>query len=143
MKKNYILVSTLLFMVVIVSCTATKNGSNNNLYNSIWELEYISGKRIAFDGLYPDKKPVISFNQTTGKITGNNSCNGYSADFKIDGNSITIGEPGPSTMMYCGDGEPQFLNMMKKINAFNLDKEGRLNLMIGEIPMMRFKKIKE
>ncbi len=27
-----------------------------------WELNYISGKRIAFEGLYPDKKPQISLN---------------------------------------------------------------------------------
>ena len=140
MKKNYILISTFLVMV-IGSCTSTKNASNNDLYNSLWELEYISGTRIAFNGLYPDRKPVISFNKATGKITGNNSCNGYSADFTIKGDNIDIGEPGPTTMMFCGDGEQQFLKMMKKINTIGMDREGKLNLMSGEIPMMRFKKI--
>ncbi|MCM4154132.1 META domain-containing protein [Arenibacter sp. N53] len=140
MKKNYILISTFLVMV-ICSCTSTKNASNNDLYNSLWELEYISGTRIAFNGLYPDRKPVISFNKATGKITGNNSCNGYSADFTINGDNIDIGEPGPTTMMFCGDGEQQFLKMMKKINTIGMDREEKLNLMIGEIPMMRFKKI--
>jgi heat shock protein HslJ len=140
MKKNYILISTFLVMV-IGSCTSTKKASNNDLYNSLWELEYISGTRIAFNGLYPDRKPVISFNKATGKITGNNSCNGYSADFTIKGDNIDIGEPGPTTMMFCGDGEQQFLKMMKKINTIGIDKEGKLNLMIGEIPMMRFRKI--
>ncbi|MBC8770476.1 META domain-containing protein [Arenibacter sp. BSSL-BM3] len=140
MKKNYILISTFLVMV-IGSCTSTKNASNNDLYNSLWELEYISGTRIAFNGLYPDRKPVISFNKATGKITGNNSCNGYSADFTIKGDNIDIGEPGPTTMMFCGDGEQQFLKMMKNINTIGMDREGKLYLMIGEIPMMRFKKI--
>ncbi|MCK0145349.1 META domain-containing protein [Arenibacter sp. F26102] len=140
MKKNYILISTILVMV-IGSCTSTKNASKNDFYNSLWELEYISGTRIAFNGLYPNRKPVISFNKTTGKITGNNSCNGYTADFTIKGDSIDIGEPGPTTMMFCGDGEQQFLIMMKKINTIGIDKEGKLNLMIGEIPMMRYRKI--
>lgn len=140
MKKNYILISTFL-VLVIVSCTTTKNTTSNDLYNSSWELEYISGTRIAFNGLYPERKPLISFNKATGKITGNNSCNGYTADFTIKGNNIDIGEPGPTTMMYCGDGEQQFLNMMEKINSISIDKESKLNLMIGEIPMMRFRKV--
>lgn len=140
MKKNYILISTFL-VLVIGSCTTTKNTNSNDLYDSLWELEYISGTRIAFNGLYPERKPVISFNKATGKITGNNSCNGYTADFTIKGDNIDIGEPGPTTMMYCGDGEQQFLNMMEKINSISIDKESKLNLMIGEIPMMRFTKV--
>tara|TARA_R110002167_G_scaffold71696_4_gene202155 strand:+ start:810 stop:1238 length:429 start_codon:yes stop_codon:yes gene_type:complete len=140
MKKNYILISTFL-VLVIGSCTTTKNTNSNDLYDSLWELEYISGTRIAFNGLYPERKPVISFNKATGKITGNNSCNGYTADFTIKGDNIDIGEPGPTTMMYCGDGEQQFLNMMEKINSISIDKESKLNLMIGEIPMMRFRKV--
>jgi|TARA_R110001583_G_scaffold173961_1_gene328131 heat shock protein HslJ len=140
MKKNYILISTFL-VLVIGSCTTTKNTNSNDLYDSLWELEYISGTRIAFNGLYPERKPVISFNKATGKITGNNSCNGYTADFTIKGDNIDIGEPGPTTMMYCGDGEQQFLNMMEKINSISIDKEGKLNLMIGEISMMRYRKV--
>ena len=140
MKKNYILISTFL-VLVIGSCTTTKNTNSNDLYDSLWELEYISGIRIAFNGLYPERKPVISFNKATGKITGNNSCNGYTADFTIKGDNIDIGEPGPTTMMYCGDGEQQFLNMMEKINSISIDKEGKLNLMIGEISMMRYRKV--
>ncbi|MEQ8419028.1 MAG: META domain-containing protein [Arenibacter algicola] len=140
MKKNYILISTFI-VLVIGSCTTTKNTNSNDLYDSLWELEYISGTRIAFNGLYPERKPVISFNKATGKITGNNSCNGYTADFTIKGDNIDIGEPGPTTMMYCGDGEQQFLNMMEKINSISIDKEGKLNLMIGEISMMRYRKV--
>ena len=140
MKKNYILISTFI-VLVIGSCTTTKNTNSNDLYDSLWELEYISGTRIAFNGLYPERKPVISFNKATGKITGNNSGNGYTADFTIKGDNIDIGEPGPTTMMYCGDGEQQFLNMMEKINSISIDKEGKLNLMIGEISMMRYRKV--
>ena len=143
MKTNQILFIAILSLVV-VSCDSIKSNKtateNDKLYDTTWELEYISGPRIAFNGLYPDKKPQITFNKETKKAEGTNSCNGYSADYTIDGNSISFGEPGPTTMMYCGEGEKVFLNMMKKINKFNIDADGKLNLMFNDVSMMRFHK---
>ncbi len=110
--------STLLitiFAFVIISCATNKNVANEKLYNTTWELEYISGPRIAFDGLYPDKKPKIFFHKENNKVSGNNSCNGYTADYTVTGNSIFFGEPGTTTMMFCGEGEKLFLNRIKKI----------------------------
>lgn len=115
--------------------------TNDGLYNTLWELDYLSGPRIAFEGLYPDKKPKITFNKTTNKVEGNNSCNGYSADYILNGNEISFGEPGPTTMMFCGEGEKFFLTTIKKVNTYTIDSDGKLNLMIGDVPMMRFKKI--
>ena len=34
-------------MIVAVSCTTTKNAAEDKLYGQTWELEYISGPRIA------------------------------------------------------------------------------------------------
>jgi heat shock protein HslJ len=114
--------------------------SKDSLFNTSWELEFLSGPRIAFEGLFPDKKPNITFNKTTNKVEGNNSCNGYSADYTLKGNDISFGEPGPTTMMYCGEGETFFLKTIKKTNKYMIDSHGKLNLMIGDVPMMRFKK---
>ncbi|WP_243743916.1 META domain-containing protein [Tenacibaculum caenipelagi] len=114
--------------------------NSKKLYESKWELEYISGPRIAFQGLYPDKKPQITFNKDSQKVEGNNSCNGYSASYTLDGESISFGEPTPTTMMFCGQGEQVFLNTIKKVNKFSIDTEGKLNLMINDVSMMRFKK---
>ncbi|RVT75397.1 META domain-containing protein [Flavobacterium sufflavum] len=137
--KKYIF----LFMLTLffASCSSTKQMTSENLFKSAWELEYLSGLRIAFDGLFPDKKPQISFNPTSKKVEGNDSCNGYSADYTFSGDKISFGDPGPTTMMYCGEGEKFFLNTIKKINKYNIDKEGKLNLMIDDVPMMRFNKI--
>lgn len=110
----------------------------NDLLDGTWQLDYLSGPRIAFEGLFPDKKPQISFNQATQKVTGNNGCNGYSASYTREGNAISFGEPGPTTMMYCGEGERFFLNIIKKVNQYMMDSDGKLNLMIDEVPMMRF-----
>ena len=143
MQIKPILIITSL-VLAIASCVSIKSNhastDNDQLYNATWELEYISGPRIAFAGLYPDKKPQITFNQETHKVEGTNSCNGYSADYTIKKDAISFGEPGPTTMMYCGEGENVFLNMMKKINKFKIDAEGKLNLMLDEVEMMRFHK---
>lgn len=136
--KKYIF----LFMLALffASCSSTKQMTSENLFNSTWELEYLSGPRIAFDGLFPDKKPQIAFNPTSKKVEGNNSCNGYSADYTLSGDKISFADPGPTTMMYCGEGETHFLNIIKKVNKYAIDRDGKLNLMIDKVPMMRFKK---
>lgn len=135
--KNTFLIS--ISVLFLSSCATKKNVVSEKLYDTIWELEYISGPRIAFTGLYPEKKPKISFHKETKKVSGNNSCNGYSTDYMLTGSSISFGEPGPATMMFCGEGEKVFLNMMKKINKYSFDKDGKLILMIDDVPMMRFK----
>lgn len=131
----------LLFSAILLaeSCGGTKS-SAEALYGPTWELEYISGPRIAFEGLFPEKKPQITFNKESGKVNGTDSCNGYTADYEIAENSIVFGDPGPTTMMFCGGSERQFLNMMKKIDGYSIE-DGKLNLLVGEVPMMRFKKI--
>lgn len=131
----------LFLMALAENCNDTNSGEAA-LYGPTWELEYITGARIAFQGLYPNNKPRLSFDQETKRVTGTDSCNGYSADFVVEGNTLSFGEPGPTTMMFCGGSERQFLEMMKKVDGFALT-DGKLNLLMGELPVMRFKKIGE
>lgn len=140
MKYNTLILVIVLTML-LGSCGTTKNSKDNDLFSTAWELEYITGKRIAFDGLFPDKKPQISLDKTSGKVMGNSGCNGYTTDYTLEGDTLSFGEPGPTTMMYCGEGEPEFLNTIKKVNRYSLDKEGKLNLMMDDLPVMRFKKV--
>lgn len=132
---------TLFFMAVLLaeSCGGPKS-NEEALHGPTWELEYISGPRIAFDGLFPEKKPQITFNKKSGKVSGTDSCNGYSADYMLEGSSISFGEPRPTTMMFCGGSERQFLEMMKKIDGYSFEGN-KLNLLVDEIPMMRFKEV--
>lgn len=141
--KNYVLLFVSILALSFNSCTTMKDTTKTaDLYNTTWELEYISGPRIAFEGLYPDKKPFIKFDQSTSQVSGNASCNGYSAPYTLKGKSLTFGEQGATTMMYCeGGGEQTFLQMIQKINAYSIDKDGKLNLLLNDIPMMRFKKV--
>lgn len=146
MKYPSLMISMVL-MIVIASCSSAKHIENipptigsQALYDNTWELEYMSGIRIAFIGLFPNNKPVISFDDSSKMVRGNASCNGYSAPFIKEGLKMSFGDPGPSTLMYCGEGEQHFLNMMKKVNRYEIDTDGKLNLMIDEVPLMRFKK---
>lgn len=123
-----------------LGCNSSRQAAADALYGPDWELEYLSGPRIAFEALFPDRKPVISFERETSKVIGNSGCNGYTAPFELSGNSVKFGEPGPSTLMYCGEGENFFRNTMQKIDGWSVDAEGKLNLLIGEVPMMRFHK---
>lgn len=137
-SKALIVILLIVSPLIISGCSSQEG----HLFNATWELEFISVPRIAFKGLYPKNKPVITFNQKTNKVEGTNSCNGYSADFKVAEAKISFGEPSPTTMQFCGQGERVFLNMIKKVNAYHIDDEHKLNLKIDDVIMMRFKSIK-
>ncbi|PBJ13812.1 META domain-containing protein [Flavobacterium sp. ACN6] len=141
--KKYTLAVLSVLTLLLTSCMASKDTKNaGNLYDTTWELEYISGPRIAFEGLYPNKKPQITFDEKEKNVYGNNGCNGYSAPYTLNGKSLTFGEPGPATMMFCeGGGEQQFLKQIKLTTSYAIDKDGKLNLIQGDVPMMRFKKV--
>lgn len=135
--------TVLMFVLALAigSCGSMKNTESGKLYGAIWELDYISGPRIAFEGLFPDKRPQITFDAKTNKVIGNAGCNGYSAEYTLKDKAISFGEPGPATMMFCGEGEGTFLKMMRKVDTYSIDTENRLNLMVGEVPLLRFKKV--
>lgn len=138
------LITVLSLTLIFAACSNPKlSKAEDQLTDATWELDYISGPRIAFAGLYPDKKPTIAFNIKEKQVSGNNGCNGYSAKYSAEGDAISFGEPGPTTMMFCqGGGDQVFLKTMSTVNKFNFDDEGKLQLLLSDVSMMRFKKIK-
>lgn len=146
MKRNALLL-LVLFSIMFSACCSTKTNeaksadSKTAFYDNTWELEYISGPRIAFEGLYPDKKPYIMFKESESQFSGNTSCNGYSGKYSKKENNIQFGDA-IKTMIFCeGGGEETFLKMLSKVNKFAIDSDGKLLLLIDDVPMMRFKKI--
>jgi heat shock protein HslJ len=143
--KNSILTSLLISLFLFSACCSTKTDNakeaKTSIYNTTWELEYISGARIAFEGLYPETKPIVFFDDQKSSYSGNTSCNGYTGSFKLENNVIIYGET-TRTMRYCeGSGEETFLGMLKRANKPVIDSEGKLLMMMDDIPMMRFKKV--
>lgn len=141
MKKQTLLLIAFI-SVLLMSCSANMMGDSSKLSNNAWELEYITGPRITFQGLFPDEKPVISFDTSTKMVSGTTGCNGYNTNFTLNGKMISFAVPATTTMRYCGDGEPVFLKTMQEVTNYRVTTDGRLELLMNDVVMMRFKKSK-
>lgn len=138
--------SLMLFTVIISSltaCTTMKSGAIGNgglsQLGGSWELNYISGPRIAFNGLYPGKKPIIKFDIAEKRVSGNTSCNSFSGPLVADDTTINFTKPFMMTKMACpGEGETTFLEMLKKASTYSITNDTTLNFMMGDIAIMRF-----
>ncbi|SEA86397.1 META domain-containing protein [Pedobacter hartonius] len=136
----------MLAIVTLSSCNALKNtvdaSSDLSKLGGTWELNYISGPRIAFNGLYPGKKPQLLFNLSEKRVSGNSSCNSFSGKLIADDSSINFNEPMIATKMACpGEGEAVFFEMIKKVNKYAITGDTTLNFMMGDIAIMRFSKV--
>ena len=127
--------------LLIVSCSANTAANKDKLYTNSWELEYITGPRIAFEGLFPEEKPMLTFQQENNRVSGTTGCNGYSTQYKLDGTAISFEEPNAMTMRYCeGNGQQVFIKAMQDVNKYRITTDGQLELMMNDVVMMRFKK---
>ena len=121
-----------------VTDTPVNERDTLNQLSGVWELTYISGPRIAFDGLYPDTKPNINFDIAGAKVNGNTSCNNFSAVVMLTGDTMKVSKV-VSTKMACkGQGENTFLNALAKIDGYEIDDGNTLTLSVKRMPMMRF-----
>ncbi|MBL7742373.1 MAG: META domain-containing protein [Chitinophagaceae bacterium] len=117
--------------------------ANPSELNGAWQLDYISGITTPFEGLYPNKKPQIIFDVANSRISGNTGCNNFSGPVSIDGSKISFSQPLTLTKMFCpGEGETVFLETLKKINLWAVTDTSTLNLIMGDVAMMRFRKVK-
>lgn len=139
MKKISLIV--VFICMIFVSCTTTKSAMKTTSLEGTWELNYITGPRIAFDGLYPNNKPTIIFDLKENKITGNNSCNQYFGGLLVDGSKINFKDAKMGmTMMACqGNGDSIYMQMLQKIETYTITDDGKtLNFLMGNVIMMRF-----
>jgi heat shock protein HslJ len=136
------IISSLLFVCVIsTSCGTPKPAIKTTSLEGTWELNYITGPKIVFDGLYPNKKPTIAFDLKENKISGNNSCNQYFGSLIIDNAKINFKDSKIGmTMMACeGNGDSLYMETLKKTETYTITDDGKtLNFLLGNIVMMRF-----
>jgi len=142
MKKVILTLSIL--CLIFMACDSTKSATKPTAsLGGSWELIYITGPRIAFHGLYPNKKPTITFDLKENKIAGNNSCNQYFGILLINGNKINFKDAKMGmTMMACpGEGENVYMKTLEKIDSYSISEDGKtLNFLMGDIAMIRFEK---
>lgn len=138
---NKIAIWIVFICLSFVSCTTSKPAVKTASLGGTWELKYITGPKIAFDGLFPNKKPTIAFDLKENKIAGNNSCNQYFGALLIDGAKINFKDAKIGmTMMACeGNGDSVFMDTLNKIESYTITDDGKtLNFLLGNIVMMRF-----
>lgn len=142
MKKMNLIVTFI--VLTLTACHATKNTTNSsNSLQGEWVLTYISGPRIAFEGLYPNEKPTINFDLVSHKVFGKNSCNNYSGMIKIEGSKINFKDSKMAvTMMACpGNGDGVYMNMLEKVDSYTISNDGKELLMMGDgVRLLRFEK---
>lgn len=138
---------TFIFLgILFTSCTASKTQKANSdpTLEGTWELNYINGPGIAFDGLYPDKKPTINFELKENRVSGNNSCNSFTGKLSVNEHKIDFTQPMAVTKMMCMDnsrGEQVFMGTLSKITSYDITDDGKtLHFISGDIAMMRFTK---
>ncbi|MGY4385270.1 heat shock protein HslJ [Pedobacter sp. UYP24] len=146
MKNQLILV--VFIISSIVACTTIKPGTIGSeglsQLGGVWELNHVSGPRMAFNGLYPGKKPFIEFNTREKKFSGSTACNSFSGALIADDSNISFNEPFATTKMACpGEGEAVFTEMLKKVNTYSISNDTTLYFMMGDIVVMRFYKKQE
>lgn len=138
---NKIRLLAIFVCIIFVSCTTSKSVMKTYSLEGTWELNYITGPKIVFDGLFPDKKPTIRFDLNQNKITGNNSCNQYFGALIVDGTKINFKDTKMGmTMMACqGDGDSVYMEALNKIESYTITDDGKtLNFLLGNVVMMRF-----
>ena len=139
MKYTALILAITAILFGTTGCATGKQALVESQLKGNWELNYISGKRIAFEGLYPDKKPQIAFDLGKSEIRGNSSCNGFSCNYTINKSTIRFGDP-LGTMMACGgSGEEDFYRMLKKVNNYSVET-ATLTFLIDDVAVMRFVK---
>jgi heat shock protein HslJ len=121
--------------------TSKKVMANPSELNGIWQLNYISGTRAAFDSLYPGEKPRIAFDVADSSVSGHTGCNRFSGPVNITGSKIGFHQSFTMTKMFCpGKGEMVFLEALRKTNSWAVTDASTLNLIMDDTAIMRFTK---
>jgi len=132
-------------LIWVAACTTKRTPAKiESELSGTWELNYISGPRITFEGLYPNKKPFLKVESDSGRISGNTGCNNFNGSFRREGNGFHVNEGMMMTKMFCvGQGESTFLSTLQQIDRYALSDNGNtLNLLKGDVGLMRFKRVK-
>ncbi|MBU3714861.1 MAG: META domain-containing protein [Ferruginibacter sp.] len=161
--KKIILIFSSFLVLFLISCKCTKNCSSKGCcasskscgtsksccskggdaaktLNGTWELTFITGPRIAFDGLYPDKKPQLTFNLPDSSVSGNTGCNSLNTVASIKESSISFTQPA-TTKMFCeGAGEPTFVKLLQEVDSYSHPDKNTLEFSGNKIVLMRFTK---
>lgn len=87
--------------------------------------------------------PTISIDAEKMMISGQNSCNSFSAPIEIMGNKILYKKDFQQTLKACeGDGEQQFMEALKTVKVYIITEDGKqLDFVTQQKGIMKFQRI--
>ena len=133
----------ILTLALLASCksrqAADPQFTKEGALDGNWVLEYVSGGDM--QALYPGNPPTLFVDLKENRASGKDGCNNYSGPITVVGNRLTFGPDMITTKMACpGDGERTFLDAIRKVNTFSIGTDGKLNLISGDVAILRFVK---
>ncbi len=92
-----------------------------------WQLDAY-GDRGSLKDLVEDTKITAEFKSAEGRIVGSSGCNGYSVDYEIENNELTVTPPISATMMLCFpsavmEQEQEYFKLLKTAETFLVHNE--------------------
>ena len=103
MRSAILVTAALAASTLLAACGA---GSASTLTGTTWQLTAITEKVPAFQGVVPEadqSKYTILFN-TDGTFNATADCNTVAGTYKTSGSNVLTITPGPSTLVFCGEG---------------------------------------
>lgn len=125
---KYLFAFTAIFALLsLESCVpqAGANGENQTLnldLSGSWVLNYISkDSGTSINKGFPSKKPTLTLESVSKKMTGNTGCNQMFGSFTTNQNKISFSDVG-STKMYCQEvKENEYLQMIAKVDSYKIE----------------------
>ncbi|WP_118952905.1 META domain-containing protein [Taibaiella helva] len=151
MKPTVFLLSGALFLAG--SCATFKGSVPSSktestplaVLNGSWTLDLLAAPGASLDSLYPGRKPELTFDTDKKRFSGYTGCNGLNGPLVSSDHTISFRGDIALTMMACpGEGENTFLQQLKRINKYDVSRDGStLTFIQGDIALMRFHRNKK
>lgn len=132
-----------LFVSLLASCTTQNTGNESQTLNlelsGSYTLEYIDASSgTSIDEGFPNKKPTLTLESISKKLTGNTGCNQMFGSFTTEQNKITFSGLG-STKMFCeGVKESAYTASLEKVASYRITNN-KLSLFDGKgLEVLRF-----
>lgn len=117
-----------------------------NTLDGKWMLNYVMSPGKKTEELYPDTKPFIEFDTSAMTASGSTGCNSFSGSYITEGRTLTFSKDMAVTEKFCSngmEGEKLFLETLGKVNTYAISDGKVLNLIIGDIAVMRLERVEK
>jgi heat shock protein HslJ len=108
-------------LIVLAGCTARQEASSVSLMDTQWTLTELNGNPIM-----PGTTISARFSEDS-LVGGSSGCNRYSTTYMVQGNKISFGEQGASTLMAClppiMDQESAYLEALAATTSFEISDD--------------------